>query len=107
MKIKGRCPHSGLSSVLQRQARSPLLQAAFADKSCSQGMEEDVMSRNIVLVDPLPRTLDLIMKPDVRRRLENLGELVICEDRQMPAEQVDALLPETVLIFGQTDMPRE
>jgi len=65
------------------------------------------MSRNIVLVDPLPRTLDLIMRPDVRRRLENLGELVISEDRQMPAEQVDALLPETVLIFGQTDMPRE
>ena len=63
--------------------------------------------RNIVLVDPLPRTLDLIMEPDVRARLERLGELVICEDRQMPAEQVDALLPDTVLIFGQTDMPRE
>lgn len=63
--------------------------------------------RNIVLVDPLPRTLDLIMEADVRSRLEKLGELVISEDRQMPAEQVDALLPDTVLIFGQTDMPRE
>jgi len=30
------------------------------------------MSRNIILVDPLPRTLDLIMTPDVRRRLEQL-----------------------------------
>ncbi len=63
--------------------------------------------RNIVLVDPLPRTLDLIMEADVRSRLKRLGELVISEDRQMPAEQVDALLPDTVLIFGQTDMPRE
>ncbi|KQV65380.1 hydroxyacid dehydrogenase [Rhizobium sp. Root1220] len=65
------------------------------------------MSRNIILVDPLPRTLDLIMTPDVRRRLEQLGEVVVSEDRQMPAEQVDALLPDTVLIFGQTDMPKE
>ena len=65
------------------------------------------MSRNIVLVDPLPRTLDLIMEPGVQERLHKLGEVVICEDKQMPAEQVDALLPKTVLIFGQTDMPKE
>lgn len=65
------------------------------------------MSRNIVLVDPLPRTLDLIMTPEVRSRLEKLGEVVISEDRQMPADQVDTLLPDTVLIFGQTDMPKE
>ncbi|KRB51245.1 hydroxyacid dehydrogenase [Rhizobium sp. Root708] len=65
------------------------------------------MSRGIILVDPLPRTLDLIMAPDVRERLERLGDVVIREDRPMPAEQVDELLPETVLIFGQTDMPKE
>ncbi len=65
------------------------------------------MSRNIILVDPWPRTLDLIMTPDVRRRLEQLGDVVVSEDRQMPAEQVEALLPDTVLIFGQTDMPKE
>lgn len=65
------------------------------------------MSRNIVLVDPLPRTLELIMEQDVRARLEDLGEVVICEDRQMPDEQVEELLPDTVLIFGQTDMPKE
>jgi phosphoglycerate dehydrogenase-like enzyme len=63
--------------------------------------------RNIVLVDPLPRTLDLIMEPDVRTRLERLGDLVVSEERQMSSEQVDALLPDTVLIFGQTDMPKE
>jgi phosphoglycerate dehydrogenase-like enzyme len=65
------------------------------------------MSRNIILVDPLPRTLDLIMTPDVRRRLEQLGDVVVSEERQMPADQVEALLPDTVLIFGQTDMPKE
>jgi phosphoglycerate dehydrogenase-like enzyme len=65
------------------------------------------MSRNIILVDPLPRTLDLVMTPDVRRRLEQLGDVVVSEERQMPADQVEALLPDTVLIFGQTDMPKQ
>lgn len=65
------------------------------------------MSRNIILVDPLPRTLDLIMETSVRARLEALGEVIVSEDRAMPAEEVERHLPETVLIFGQTDMPRE
>ncbi|MDQ1196021.1 hydroxyacid dehydrogenase [Agrobacterium sp. SORGH_AS 787] len=65
------------------------------------------MSRNIILVDPLPRTLDLIMEPSVRARLEAFGEVIVSEDRQMPAEEVERYLPDTVLIFGQTDMPRE
>ncbi|MEN0118608.1 MAG: hydroxyacid dehydrogenase [Agrobacterium cavarae] len=65
------------------------------------------MSRSIILVDPLPRTLDLIMEPSVRARLEALGEVIVSEDRQMPAEEVERYLPDTVLIFGQTDMPRE
>ncbi|MBY5825821.1 hydroxyacid dehydrogenase [Rhizobium leguminosarum] len=65
------------------------------------------MTRSIVLVDPLPRTLELIMEPSVRAKLEKLGEVVLSEDRQMPAEQVEELLPDTVLIFGQTDMPKE
>ncbi len=65
------------------------------------------MSRNIILVDPLPRTLDLIIEPSVRARLEALGEVIVSEDRQMPAEEVERYLPDTVLIFGQTDMPRE
>jgi phosphoglycerate dehydrogenase-like enzyme len=64
------------------------------------------MTRDIILVDPLPRTLDLIMTPDVRARLEALGKVVVREDRQMPDDEVDALLADTVLIIGQTSMPR-
>lgn len=64
------------------------------------------MGEPIILVDPLPRTLDLIMEPLVRARLERLGKVVISEDRPMPDDEVDALLPETVLLFGQTAMPR-
>jgi phosphoglycerate dehydrogenase-like enzyme len=65
------------------------------------------MSRAVILVDPLPRTLDLIMEPSVRARLEALGEVIVCEDRPMSAEEVERHLPDTVLIFGQTDMPKE
>ncbi|OWW04525.1 hydroxyacid dehydrogenase [Rhizobium sp. R72] len=65
------------------------------------------MSRAVIIVDPLPRTLDLIMEPDVRERLERLGEVVVSEEQKMSRELVDELLPDTVLIFGQTDMPRE
>lgn len=65
------------------------------------------MSDPIILVDPLPRTLDLIMEPDIRARLERLGKVVLSEDRPMPDDEVDRLLPDTVLLFGQTAMPRE
>ncbi|MFK4822943.1 hydroxyacid dehydrogenase [Ochrobactrum quorumnocens] len=65
------------------------------------------MTKNIILVDPLPRTLDLIARPDVRARLEALGELVISEDKPMDDELIERCLPETVLLIGQTAMPKE
>jgi len=65
------------------------------------------MEKPLILVDPLPRTLDLICDADTRQRLERLGRLVVSEDRPMPDEMVDRLLPETEIIIGQTAMPRE
>jgi len=65
------------------------------------------VDKPLILVDPLPRTLDLICDADTRRRLEALGELVICEDGRMPDDVVERHLPEAALIIGQTAMPRE
>jgi phosphoglycerate dehydrogenase-like enzyme len=65
------------------------------------------MAEPLILVDPLPRTLDLICDAKTRRRLEALGRLVVCEDQPMPVEMVDRHLPEATLIIGQTAMPRE
>lgn len=62
--------------------------------------------RPLILVDPLPRTLDVICEPDVRRRLEALGRLVISEDKPMPDEMMDRLLPEAAILIGQTAMPK-
>lgn len=61
----------------------------------------------LILVDPLPRTLDAICDPSTRRRLEALGRLEVFESAPAPDDVVDRLLPETVLLIGQTAMPRE
>jgi phosphoglycerate dehydrogenase-like enzyme len=65
------------------------------------------MQEPLILVDPLPRTLDLICDERARARLDRLGRLAISEDRPMPDEMVDRLLPETQIIIGQTAIPRE
>ena len=65
------------------------------------------MSQPVILVDPLPRTLDLIMEPPVRERLERLGRVILSEKARMPDAVVDANLAEAVLIIGQTALPRE
>ena len=65
------------------------------------------MENPLILVDPLPRTLDSICDRETRLRLEQLGRLVISEDIAMPDEMVDRYLPEAVLLLGQTAMPRE
>jgi phosphoglycerate dehydrogenase-like enzyme len=61
----------------------------------------------LILVDPLPRTLEMICAPDVRGRLEALGRLEVAEAAPMDAARVDALLPEAVAVLGQTDLPAE
>lgn len=61
----------------------------------------------LILVDPLPRTLDAICDGPTRRRLDALGRIEVFEDRQAPDAAVDRLLADTVLLIGQTAMPRE
>lgn len=64
------------------------------------------MGKPVVIVDPLPRTLDVLCDEETRKRLETLGELVVSEDRPMPAEVLEEYLPRAALLIGQTAMPR-
>lgn len=64
------------------------------------------MTKPLILVDPLPRTLDLICEPDVRHRLESLGKLVVHEVGPMPDAMIDKYLPEAALVIGQTRLDR-
>jgi phosphoglycerate dehydrogenase-like enzyme len=63
--------------------------------------------RGVILVDPLPRTLEMICDAPTRARLEALGELVIHEDGPMPDAVVERHLSEVVAVLGQTAMPAE
>ena len=63
-------------------------------------------TKPLILVDPLPRTLDVICDAETRGRLEALGRLEISEDRPMPDAEVDRLLPEVSVLIGQTAMSR-
>ena len=57
-----------------------------------------------ILVDPQPRTLDAIFDAPTRARLHALGDVVVHEGPgRMPAGIVEAHLPDTVAIVGQTD----
>jgi phosphoglycerate dehydrogenase-like enzyme len=65
------------------------------------------MDRPLIVIDPDPRGLNEIFEPSVFGKLQSLGRLEIHEGAgRMPAERLDALLPETDLLIGQSDMPR-
>ena len=59
----------------------------------------------MILVDPWPRTLEMICDAPTRARLDALGPLVVHEDGPMPDTLVDESLPSAVAVLGQTAMP--
>ena len=58
------------------------------------------------LVDPHPRTLEMVFSRGDLARLKTLVKLIVWEGSRMPAEMVEAQLPNTSVIIGQTDLPR-
>jgi phosphoglycerate dehydrogenase-like enzyme len=65
------------------------------------------MSKTKILIDPLPRTMEMIFRPEAQRRLAEIGELTVFDIGRMPTEMVEQFLPETEILIGQTDLPRE
>jgi phosphoglycerate dehydrogenase-like enzyme len=65
------------------------------------------MSKPLIVIDPQPRALTEIFDESLLRRLRAIGEVVVHEGAgRMPDERLEAVLAETVLLIGQTDMPR-
>ncbi len=62
------------------------------------------MTQPLILVDPLPRTLDLICDEKTRLKFAGLGQIIVHETGQMTDEMVDRYLPEAVILVGQTPM---
>ncbi len=64
------------------------------------------MAKPLIVIDPQPRGLAEIFDADLWRRLGDAGELIVYEGPgRMPAETLEAALPEAELLIGQTDMP--
>jgi phosphoglycerate dehydrogenase-like enzyme len=65
------------------------------------------MTRPVILFDPYPRAAPLIFAGDMQRRFEALGRVVgVAESAwgKLPADLVEATLPDVDVIVGQTDL---
>ncbi len=67
--------------------------------SCS-----DKTSLPLIVVDPLPRTLDLICDAATRSKFNALGRIVAHESSAMPDAMLDELMPDAVILVGQSRM---
>jgi phosphoglycerate dehydrogenase-like enzyme len=65
------------------------------------------MSKPTILIDPQPRTMDMIFHPDAQRRLAEIADLVVYDSGPMPAEMLEKNLPRADILIGQSDLPRE
>ena len=65
------------------------------------------MSKAKIIIDPQPRTVDLIFDAKAQTQLCNLADLTVFDAGPMSTEMLEEALPEAEIIIGQTDLPRE
>ena len=65
------------------------------------------MSRDLILLDPHPRPIDLIFDAKTKARLETLGEIIWQDGSPASEEHIDRYLPETVALIGQSALSKE
>lgn len=65
------------------------------------------MSNPKILIDPQPRTMDLIFDSQAQHRLSTIAELTVFDAGPMPVDVLEKTLPEAEILIGQTDLPRE
>ncbi|HEY2122888.1 MAG TPA: hydroxyacid dehydrogenase [Chthoniobacterales bacterium] len=61
----------------------------------------------MILIDPQPRTMEMIFEPESRSRLSELAKLVVFDAGPMPAEMLESNLSQASVLIGQTNLPRE
>jgi phosphoglycerate dehydrogenase-like enzyme len=66
-----------------------------------------IMSKPTLLIDPQPRTVNLIFDAEAQRRLSAIADLTVFDTGPMPADMLEKALPEATILIGQTDLPRE
>lgn len=63
-------------------------------------------SRPLILLDPHPRSLNLIFDASTRARLESLGEVIWHDGSPASGEHVEKYLPHATAIIGQTPLDK-
>jgi phosphoglycerate dehydrogenase-like enzyme len=64
------------------------------------------MSKPKLLIDPQPRTMDLIFDAESQRRLSTIADLTVFDTGPMPVDVLEKALPEAEILIGQTDLPQ-
>ncbi len=64
-------------------------------------------SKPLILLDPHPRSVELIFDAGTKARLEALGQVVWHEGSPATDEHIESYLPETVALIGQSPLPKE
>jgi phosphoglycerate dehydrogenase-like enzyme len=63
--------------------------------------------KNSIILDPHPRTRELIFSEADFSRLQSLARIHEWREGKMPAETLEEHLPEACVVIGQTDLPRK
>lgn len=68
---------------------------------------ESQKDRPLVIVDPYPRDIATIFRPETMSVLSSHVHLVFSQDLHMGDQELERYLPEAVAIIGQTSLPKE
>jgi phosphoglycerate dehydrogenase-like enzyme len=67
----------------------------------------EFMSKPNVLIDPRPRTIEMIFDAEAQRRLFDIADLTVFDSGPMPAAMLEEALPNIEILIGQSDLPQE
>ena len=65
------------------------------------------MSKPKIIIDPQPRTMNLIFDTRAQSKLSELADLTVFDSGPMPTEMFETALPEAEIVIGQSDLPQE
>jgi phosphoglycerate dehydrogenase-like enzyme len=65
------------------------------------------MRKPKLIIDPQPRTMDLIFDAEAQHRLATIADLTLFDTGPMPIEMLEEALLEADILIGQTDLPKE
>jgi phosphoglycerate dehydrogenase-like enzyme len=63
--------------------------------------------RPVILLDPYPRSVNLIFDPETKARLDALGDVIWHDGPPAAPDHIDRHLPQSAVLIGQSALPRD